>query len=174
MTTPVSAPPDFVRRLRSAMARRDLNSPQLGRLAGCEPSYVRAMRLGRKVPSLALALRMADALDWPSLAEAARAPRERRCVVCAAPFILANRGNARRFCSAACRVASGKRRRRASEPLPGVVERHRLTIYQDAVAAFCLSCTDGEMVCRDGACPLRPVSPAPHVPLTAASLRRVG
>lgn len=82
------------------------------------------------------------------------------CPVCGGPYIPAGR---RRFCSAACRTAAWRRRRRATAPVVVVPAAHRvpMTVYEcDACGTRAIGqqrCADCSVFMRrlgiGGACP---------------------
>lgn len=146
--------------LRQAMTRRGMTGVALSRLTGIDAPDVSDIRHGHRFPSLDRATRLADALDWPGLSSLMVELRTSVCAICGASFVDPSRDLRQRYCSDSCASTSQDRRRRGSRTELGIVEAHRLRDHQEAVAAYCRGC-EPEGLCRDAACPLRPVSPLP-------------
>lgn len=68
-------------------------------------------------------------------------------------------GNPRRYCDATCRQHGQRERGKVRVRESAAIAVNRLKQHQDAVEAFCRSCSDG--ICPDATCALRPVSPYP-------------
>lgn len=202
MTVPLS--PESPRRaaarqfgllLRKTMARRQVGSHPLAVATGCATSAIACWRAGSNLPRLDTALRLAESLQEPRLAEIVRECRTGRCPACGRVYL--NEGGAPKiYCSDECRdrtyangrplaamearavalellraelLRVGPPRKQAigkaltlladeEERHPGLVARRRLPVFQAAIEAMCRAC-EPEGYCRDGSCPLRPVSP---------------
>lgn len=157
----------FGAELRRAMLRRGMTGVTLSRMTGITAPDISEARHGRGLPSLARAGLLADALDWPGLVELMVELRTSACAICGAPFVDPSSTLKQRYCSDACADTAQSRRGRGSRSDAGIVERHRLRDHQQAVAAYCAGC-EPQGLCRDAACPLRPVSP---LPLASARVR---
>ena len=118
-------------------------------------------RDGVNLPSLEVAGRLADALDWPRLVAIVEEARSGTCEECARSFASTAGSGNRRFCSEDCRRRAYSRRVHLRPARDRAVVAERTSArYVAAVDAFCRSCElDG--ACRTPGCPLRIVSPLP-------------
>jgi hypothetical protein len=120
-------------------------------------SAVHNYRAGHNLPTLAVAVRLADELEWGALLEIVAGSRRGRCAFCGRPWTNNGQGP-KRFCSVNCRLAA--RQGRDRDHTPRETYQRALDLHQAAVADFCASCEPGG-VCKDAGCELRPVSPLP-------------
>ena len=159
-------PAEYADDLRRTMAWTGTSVRTLAATAGISKAYIQQILHARSMPRVVVAGRIAEALMAPRLAESIVKHRTRECSACGAPFVTDHFSpSRRRFCSQRCRARQGNRDvravQRASLGAEVVRLREELALYRPAVAAFCLAC-EPEGLCRDGACPLRPVSPLPQ------------
>jgi predicted nucleic acid-binding Zn ribbon protein len=165
MTVPLS--PDSPRKraavrfgalLVETMAARGVGKKGLARQLATSGGLIWQWSAGNNLPRLETALRLAEALGEPRLADIVREARTVNCEVCGTP-ILNEGGTPVRFCTESCREVRRKLRVGA-EParVRAVGAERRLALYQDAVATMCRGC-EPEGLCRDAECALRPVSP---------------
>lgn len=164
MTVPLS--PDSPRRravirfgvlLTETMAARGVGKKGLTRQLGVSGGLLWQWSNGNNLPRMETALRLAEALGEPRLADIVREARTASCEVCGASIINEGGGPVR-FCTEACRVVRNVARSGTPTRQRAVVAERRLALYQDAVAAYCAGC-EPEGLCRDAECALRPVSP---------------
>lgn len=164
MTVPLS--PDSPRRraairfgvlLEETMARRGVGKKGLARQLGTSGGLLWQWAHGNNLPRLETAMRLAEALGEPRLADIVREARTVPCEVCGTP-ILNEGGGPVRFCTDACKVVRNVLRSGTPTRQRAIVAERRLALYQDAVAAMCHGC-EPEGLCRDAECALRPVSP---------------
>lgn len=150
----------FGRELDKAMKRRGVGSIPIRDVGGPSRNTIRSYRAGRNLPRIATARRLADALDWPRLAELALELRTKACPVDRRSFMDESGSDNRIYCSPECqRVAEKKRLGYDRAPTVAKLER-RLAMHQEAVAGFCHDC-EPNGVCVTVDCALRPVSPLP-------------
>lgn len=153
--------------LRAAQLARGVPSKSLAAAIGVNPGSVSALRRGLKLPLMETAHRIAEALVTPSLELLAAALRTTRCEVCDRDFIESHRGGySQKWCSWNCEW-TGRYRRRLRISRDDAHERTALwrnvaERRQVAVDAMCRTC-EPLGTCKDGGCPLRPVSPLPLV-----------
>lgn len=154
----------FASVLVAAMHRHGSSIAETARLVGVDKCSIRNWRYGHSRPLHELAVRLADVLDTPGLAEISVAIRSKRCALCGTCFLDSSKRVQRLYCGAMCMRSAHSSRQREREH--GRREDHsrllrnRLDVLQDAVDAFCRSC-EPEGLCRDAACPLRSASPLP-------------
>lgn len=177
--------------LRKAMVKRQVGQRRVAEFAQVASSAVSNWKAGGNLPTLAVAIRVAETLDWPKLAEIVRDARRAECRQCGRSFL--NEGGAPKlYCSSECRdqVAKGRAgvlsdRHEAITLLRGELLRvgparkqsigKALTLL-DADRAFeridrlgmhrdavAAMCETCEPLgyCRTADCPLRSVSPLP-------------
>lgn len=150
---------EFGQQLRVAMAFRGLKRQTLARLTGVSRTSIALYLQGNNMPRLETSERLAEALDWPGLAELMARSRTYRCLVC--PRVFVNDGmGPRRYCSDSCRDVAQKLR--VGTPTRQRADRaeRALHLHAGAVAAFCASCEPAGL-CRTPECELRAVSPLP-------------
>lgn len=165
MTVPLS--PDSARRrhalrfgalLDATLKARGIGHDSLGRqVGGLGNSSIHNWVRGINLPRLETALRIAEALDEPRLADIVRQARTGACETCGAAF-LNEGGTPKRFCSEPCKVVRNAMRGGTPTRERAIVAERRLALFRDAVAAYCAGCSP-EGLCRDAGCALRPVSP---------------
>lgn len=159
----------YSKELRAAMTRRGVKPSTLADRIGYGRTNLRRILDRDVLPTVEVAQRLAEELEWPSLATKAVEARTGTCELCGATFVRAPRGHSRRFCGSRCKGASHARRARDSMRTKTLTEtrltRKRLEDFQLAVLAMCRGC-EPEGRCRDADCALRPVSP-----LTLADVR---
>lgn len=165
--TPSEARAALPARLRRTIRDRGVKQRDLAATLGVRDSTVSEWCRGVRFPMLGMAPLIAEHLDAPGVADLIVAGHTLSCVVCARPVVHAQRTRTSRYCSPACKSTMHDRVRRASRIDAGTVERRRLTMYQEAVDAFCRSC-EPEGLCRTPDCSLRPVSPLPLAKVRAA------
>jgi transcriptional regulator with XRE-family HTH domain len=85
------------------MREREVGQHNLRDAAGVSRSAIVEYRHGRNLPSLEVALRLAEALDEPRLAEIVRQGRTLACRRCGRPF-LNEAAFPKRYCSPGCRL----------------------------------------------------------------------
>ncbi len=169
----------FAAPLVRAMTEQGIGSSALAAQVGCDYTYINVLRRGEHWPSHLMAVRIAEALVEPRLAQMSLARVQRNCDVCGRGFLLRSaRGKTKKRCSRRCTQTAHQRlaaqrdavrgeREKQSRIRLGVIANTRLTEHQEAVAAFCGACEiDG--LCRTPSCELRPVSPFPLVVRTVA------
>jgi len=162
----------FAAQLRTAMTKRGATRPDLCRATGACSTLVKRWIEGESYPDHPTVVLLADALDWPALVEASIAARTGECEACGGPAFTTRGGTPPRFCTARCRRRVSDRRKYGRKLTQDrKILRYRLEEHVDAVRAYCDACTGAEHVCRDDACPLRPVSPLPLVRLTGLRQR---
>lgn len=163
----------FSSELRRAMTRRGIGTKALARDTGITATTISAWRSGRWSPRADKAALLAEALGWPGLSAALLAERTAACRLCDRSFLVTGWGGGgrQRYCSRTCQNRDKTRRMRASQRdyqaqtivrLEGEVGG-----YREALLAYCLDCTGGEGVCRDGDCAWRSRSQLPFIPLNA-------
>lgn len=193
--SPTSPRRDAARRfgveLRKAMVKRQVGQHRVAEFAHVASSAVANWKAGGNLPTLATAIRLAETLDWPKLAEIARDARRSECQQCHRTF-LNEGGQLKLFCSAECREEAARRRagklagrRDAIALLQGemlrvgparkqsigkaltLIEADRSVERVDRLAmhrdAVASMCSTCEPLgyCRTADCPLRSVSPLP-------------
>jgi hypothetical protein len=169
----------FGTQLKTAMSRRRMRPFHLYKATGggYSANQFHAWLTGAALPRLDTALRLAEALVWPALAEIAREARTSACERpgCGKVFFTEG-GRTRKYCSPRCRQIvheyyAGRHRDRKltvtaqegdlraifQEVKAGLEE---LDEHRSAVAAMCGSC-EPEGYCRTPDCALRLVSPLP-------------
>lgn len=153
----------FGTELSRAMTRRGVGQRTLGDAAKVSRASIVAFRHGQNLPTTPVARRLAEALEWPSLAAIVEEARRGSCAVCRAPIRL-DTGTRRLYCSIPCRNIAGdlarpaERQRSAATQLASF--KASLELHRGAVVTMCSGC-EPEGTCRDAGCPLRPVSPLP-------------
>ena len=155
----------FADEVRAAMARKNVTTYALADALGVSQHQVNRWRQGYSVPLVAMAVRIADALDAPLVVDLVRQYRTFRCRTCRQVGVSEGTGLRRRYCSDTCRYLAQKLGKSGA---PITTTMTRLRLYAEAVGEFCRECSPSGL-CRDAACPLRPVSPLP----VAANLRPV-
>lgn len=155
----------FAAILTSAMARAGMSNTELAGILGAHRSAIAKWRAGSNIPMHDSAIRLAELLDEPRLASISYERRDGRCIVCDKPMFAGGKRADISYCSESCRRVEHIRRVRVRDGVQRArdltVMRNRLTVLQDAVVAFCHSCTQGDGVCPDAGCDLRPASPLP-------------
>lgn len=150
--------------LRRALAARGMSQTTLARLSGYGASNIAKVLAGERYLSPHTAARIAEALDWPAIVTVAIKDRTTTCALCGASFVRPITRGPQRYCGRKCRRAASARQSRDSHRRRALTEtrlaRERLSLHQQAVAAFCHGC-EPEALCRDASCALRPVSPLP-------------
>jgi len=179
VTVPLSATSsrlDAARRfgdaLRRAMARHQVGQKRLAKQAGVASSAVAQWRMGRNLPTLATAIRVAESLGDDTLVAIVREGRTKPCARCQKPF-LHEGGGPKKYCSERCLVAAQKLRVGVEPDVPidvavrakamvadVVASLDELAVHQVAVLEFCRTCEPAGY-CQTPACALRPVSPLP-------------
>ena len=107
----------FGEELDRAMRARKVGAKRLGPLTGIAISAIGNWRAGLNLPRYDTSLRLAESLAWPRLAAIVRDARTQPCARCGLPFLDEGGGQAKRFCSQACRQIDAQLRK----PMPGVV-----------------------------------------------------
>lgn len=158
--------PLFATALKAALQERGWTQMALARETGADPTSVCDWVNGRKIPRGELLQRVTDALMAPQLVDAAVRARTSRCLTCDA-VVVSIGSRPRLYCSPACKVTASNRKRRGTTEKLATVARHRLEMYQEAVAAYCRWCQPNGW-CEDSECSLRPISPLPLVAKRAA------
>ena len=163
----------FSGELRRAMSTRGLSEREVERRIGLSYSLVGRYSRGLALPSMDSALRLADVLDWPGLADIMLRHRSHVCEGCGITFVdNGHGGQKRRFCTHACNQRTHRRRaaqvREAKELL---VTRREVERFRDTLRAWCMDCTAGEGLCRDDGCAWRGLSVLPYIPLSAITKR---
>lgn len=154
--------------LRTSMKDNRVGQIRLAKLTGCASSAIAMWRMGRNLPRLDTALRLAECLSNDLLASIVREARTGACDHCGAPFL--NEGGApKKYCSEACLTIAAKIRHALAPRTP---LKHRFTAlkaevkstneqlanHKVSVLEMCRSCEPAGY-CRTPSCPLRPISP---------------
>lgn len=174
--------------LRKAMVKRQVGMKVLRVAADLgSTNSINEWRHGRNLPSLASAIRIAEALQWPKLIEIAQMGRMSRCVIDDRPFVNEG-GQPKLYCSAACRRSAaagrvstarddgfrilrgellrvgpvskqqvGKALSLLEDAIRGRDPASELAPFKAAVDAMCGAC-EPDGYCRTADCPLRTVS----------------
>lgn len=150
----------FGRELDKAMKRRGVGSRPITEVGGPSRSALRSYRSGRNLPRVETARKLADALEWPRLAELALTLRTKTCPIDRRPFMDESGSDNRVYCSPECQRVAEKKRVGYQRGEAAAKYERRLRIHQDAVGAFCHDC-EPNGVCVTADCALRPVSPLP-------------
>jgi hypothetical protein len=152
------------------MREHQVGQRRLGTLTGCASSAVAQWRMGRNLPRLDTAIRLAECLSNDRLADIVREARTQACQRCGTPFL--NEGGApKKYCSERCLTIAAKIRDGLGDKTPA---RKKLTAMkadlkatqesllelQVSVQQMCRSCEPAGY-CRTPECPLRLVSPLP-------------
>ena len=158
----------FASALRYQMTSQGRRVEELAAEVSVHPSTIVCWRRGRKLPNIATASRLADALSAPRLLEMVARRRTLTCADCGRVFVYDNRGGRpRKYCSQRCgRNAWGHRYRQISKRRWGFVHgiwRNKAQRAQEAIDAMCNECADHEGICRVPDCKLRGLSPLPLV-----------
>lgn len=142
------------------MFDRRIGRRRLAAVIGTSDSMVAQWRSGRTMPRLDSTIKVAQALNWPSLVTLAEKARSGNCESCGQPF-LNEGGSAQRYCSDSCRRQATRLQRLGgpTRSRAAMAER-KLRAYESAVLATCNAC-EPDGYCREIECPLRPVSPLP-------------
>jgi hypothetical protein len=148
----------FGRELTRAMKARDVGARTVTDAIHCGRSTVRSWREGRILPRIETARHLAEALDWPRLADLGVELRTKRCPIDDRLFTDDSGSDNRIYCSDPCkRVAAQSVIGVPTRQRAGIAER-RLRVHRDAVAAYCAGCEPSGR-CVTPECELRPVSP---------------
>jgi DNA-binding XRE family transcriptional regulator len=126
----LSAAIKFGELLSRTMAEREVGQGIVRTAAGVSRSSVVEFRNGRNLPTLEVALRIAEALNEPRLAEIVRKARTLECTRCGRPYVN-ERGFPKRYCSAACRTLGqpvGRKRRTDAESAVMILRGEMLRI----------------------------------------------
>jgi len=160
----------FADELRRSMAEHKVGQVRLAKLVGCASSAVAQWRMGRNLPRLDTAIRLAECLSNEKLTTIVREARTGRCLRCGAPFL--NEGGApKKYCGERCLTIAAKIRNVLGDRTPArkkltamradlKATQEALTELQVSVEEMCRSCEPAGY-CRTAECPLRPVSPLP-------------
>lgn len=172
---------EFGRELVRACQARDVSFNELERVAGVGHTTLDSYRRGLILPRTEPALALAEALQWPKLAELIRRFRTFPCARKGCPKTFTNDGgNQKAYCSEMCRriaenvrMASRRARqashtgsgRRAAQEIQLLksglrIADERNVMLVQAIEAMCHGC-EPEGACRTADCPLRPFSPLP-------------
>lgn len=94
----------FAAELRKALEARDVSLKAIERATGISHTNLWTYKAGNNLPRVETALRIAEALHWPKLADIAREGRQAVCARprCAVTFINEG-GSPKRYCSDDCR-----------------------------------------------------------------------
>lgn len=181
----------FGAELQRAMTARKMRPHHVFKAAGGGYSHFSfdAWLKGRALPRLDRAIRLADALDWPKLAELCRRARTGHCQRenCGREFVT-EAGKCRMYCSPACyklvheygvgyahaerKKVGGAQAQLLKEAAEGRASLEERDALRRAVGAMCADC-EPEGYCRTAACPLRSVSPLPLARAHVTRDRRV-
>jgi len=156
------APPlaKFAADLKRAMTIRGVGTMELAKVLGIRAERLSQFRTGVHLPAQDVAVMLADALQWDSLATLALEVRKKDCLICGVTFYDHSLTLNRKFCCKDCHRAEYMRAKRGFVQERVTITQHRLTKHEEAVRAMCLQC-EPEGLCRDRGCPLRAVSPLP-------------
>lgn len=143
--------------LDATLKARGVGKKGLARQLGTSGGLIWQWCAGNNLPRLESALRLAEALGEPRLADIVREARTQRCETCGTDIINEG-GTPVRFCSDSCRVVRNTMRSGTPSRERAVVAERHLSLHRDSVAAYCRGC-EPEGLCRDAGCALRPVSP---------------
>lgn len=157
----------FGAELHAARVERQIGSRVLSEAAKVSRTQLLHYEQGRNLPSLPVAIRLAEALKLPRLVDLARQGRTSVCRRCRREM-LSEGGRPRVYCSTACESAYRKATD-VARPIEAAKRRsetlsRELRLTRACIEAMCRDCPDGEHgVCRLSDCPLRPVSPLPLI-----------
>lgn len=91
------------------MVKREVGQRRVAEFAQVASSAVANWKTGGNLPTLAVAIRLSETLDWPKLAEIVRDARRAQCQQCGRVFL--NEGGAPKlYCSGSCRDEAARRR----------------------------------------------------------------
>jgi hypothetical protein len=150
------------------MSERQVGERQLARATRLPLGTLSHYRQARNLPSLAMGIALAEALDSPRLAALILELRTQVCVRPSCGMEFVNPGLHQLYCSDFCKRVAEKGRRPNTRERAMVAERvlaeteAELRRQREAVRLMCRDC-EPEGVCRLSTCPLRPVSPLPLV-----------
>lgn len=128
MTRPLS--PDSPRRLaaarfgaelRKAMTARGIGTKTLAPQARVAPSGIAGYRLGQNLPTIEVATRLAQSLEWPVLRDLAKNGRESACRACGRKVVTEG-GRPRLYCSSECQWVASKKAVGRQSPGVALVE----------------------------------------------------
>ena len=154
----------FTVALRRAMTERGMSVRELSEAAGISTTLIKEYRSGATVPGLASAAALADALMSPAISAAVIALRTGTCASpgCGATFVSSgNGGRPRTHCSTRCYHRDNQAARRRAKRTYTVLDRDVLADFRRTLLTWCMDCTGGEGICRDGGCTWRDLSPLP-------------
>ena len=117
----------FGEELDRAMRTRKIGAKTLAPQTGQAVSAIGNWRAGLNLPRYDSALRLAEALSWPKLADIARKARMGTCERCGREFVNEG-GAAKRYCSQSCRQVDAQLR----QPSHGSVLAHQVTAAAEA------------------------------------------
>lgn len=107
----------FGAELRKAMTERGIGTKTLAPQCHVAPSGIAGYRLGVNLPTVEVATRLAQALEWPVLADLARNGRQSECRACGRKIVTEG-GRPRLYCSSECQWVATKKA--AGRRSPGV------------------------------------------------------
>jgi len=150
----------FGNELKKALKARGVGMRTVSEATGMGRNAVHNWRDGRNLPRIESCRKIAEALDWPRLAELGISLRQKACDVDGVTFLDNSGSDNRRYCSASCQDVAEKRRKGTPAPQRGAAAERRLLVARRAIAAYCNGCEPSGR-CVTAECALRPVSPLP-------------
>jgi len=154
----------FGRALERAIRRAGIRPKRLAIALGIHRGTLIGWRYGRYLPrDEAMVIRLAEALEAPSLATLWRLLLTRSCPSCGRTFLITGTNRRDLVCSRHCNDRMFRARRKERNLNAALNDNEELrdenTMLRETVEAFCRACSDA--ICRMPECALRPVSPLP-------------
>lgn len=156
------------RYLRFVIRKRGVIAADVARAVGAASASMSDWTTGKKFPQLDYVVALADVLDHEPLLSYAVRLRTRTCETCGQEFVDTTKHLIATCCSKACKKTLWRRLDRQSTASKYKLDRARLDLHREAVAAHCRSC-EPLGVCQTPDCKLREVSPLPLVRIARAT-----
>jgi len=150
----------FAEEFQSALDRANTNASSLAREMELSYHRVHHWLSGRSMPSYQTVALIADHLGDDHLERIGISLNQRTCVNCKTQYLQQSPQGRSFLCSKTCRQENERVRSKGGVSFVKNAKIKNANPYKDAVDRFCASCEPGGM-CRNGGCPLRPVSPLP-------------
>lgn len=152
----------FGRYLRFIIRKRGVIASEVARAIGASSASMSDWTTGKKFPQLDYVVALSEVLDHQGLLDYATRLRTRTCETCGQEFVDTTKRLIATCCSQACKKTAWRRQARESVESRYKLDRSRLQMHREAVAAHCRGC-EPMGVCQTPECPLRSVSPLPLV-----------